>query len=162
MKKLVALALTLVSVFVFSTALASSVAVENVTISVNGESIEEHLCENENEALCIPLIPVATKLGYTLDKSELEEGGAYRVVYTLTPSQPGSQLMVAYSVENELPTAVAISKDQILLPLEQSMTLKDGLPYLPAEFFETGMCVEFSLDEDAGILSITPIAQDAE
>ena len=93
----------------------------------------------------------------------MSEGDVCRVVYTLTPGQDSGdaatfELMVAYSIENGQPTAVAVSKNQMLLPLKQSMTLVDEEPYLPTEFFETGMCVSFTLDEATQTLDMSTIS----
>lgn len=144
-------------------AMASGVDADSLNLTVNGGEVDGSACSNAEGGLCLELLPVAEALGYEVDKSELEEGDAYRVVYTLTPAPAedgsvGSQLMVAYSIEDKAPSAVAISKDQVLLPLKQSMTLKDGSPYLPTEFFETGMCVTFTLDGDTQTLDIISVS----
>ncbi len=38
------------------------------------------------------------------------------------------------------------------------MTLVDEEPYLPTEFFETGMCVSFTLDEATQTLDMSTIS----
>lgn len=130
-----------------------------VNITLSGSPIDGGSCYNEDGALCLQMLPVAKALGYKVETSELKESDAYRVVYTLTPKPAedgsvGSELMVAYSIEDGQPLAVAVSKDQIMLPLKQSMTLADDEPYLPTEFFETGMCVMFSMDSETQTLDI--------
>ena len=133
------------------------------TLTVNGGETDAGTCYNSDGALCLELLPVAEALGYSVDRSELSEGDVCRVVYTLTPGQDSGdaatfELMVAYSIENGQPTAVAVSKNQMLLPLKQSMTLVDEEPYLPTEFFETGMCVSFTLDEATQTLDMSTIS----
>lgn len=132
-------------------------------LTVNGSEVDADACYNSDGALCLDLLPVAEALGYSVDRSELSEGDVCRVVFTLTPGQDSGdaatfELMVAYSIEDGQPTAVAVSKDQILLPLKQSMTLVDGEPYLPTEFFETGMCVTFTMDEATQTLDMSSMS----
>lgn len=132
-------------------------------LTVNGSDADAGTCYNSDGALCLELLPVAEALGYTVDRSELSEGDVCRVVYTLTPGQDSGdaatfELMVAYSIESGQPTAVAVSKNQMLLPLKQSMTLVDEEPYLPTEFFETGMCVTFTLDDETQTLDMSTIS----
>ncbi len=84
------------------------------TLTVNGGETAG-TCYNSDGALCLELLPVAEALGYSVDRSELSEGDVCRVVYTLTPGQDSGdaatfELMVAYSIENGQPTAVAVSK----------------------------------------------------
>lgn len=162
MKRYLSILLAVLCIMMAAPALADMASAESIALTVNGTAIEGSACTNPDGALCLPLVPVAEALGYKVEISELTEGDAYRVVYTLTPqpqegcpAQP--QLMVAYSIEGDQPTAVAISKDQILLPLKQSMTLKDCEPYMPSEFFETGMCVAFECAEDMQTLNITQV-----
>jgi hypothetical protein len=163
MKKFVSVLIFAMCLMLVMPALASGVDAASLNLTVNGGEVDGSACNNAEGGLCLEMLPVAEALGYSVDKSELEEGDAYRIVYTLTPSPAedgsvGAQLMVAYSIEDEAPSAVAISKDQVLLPLKQSMTLKDGKPYLPTEFFETGMCVTFTLDGDTQTLDIISVS----
>lgn len=164
MKKYLCALLAAICLCLALPALAEVTDAEALTLTVNGAAIDGSACLNPDGALCLPLVPVAEALGYTVEIGELEEGDAYRVVYTLTPPQPldgcpaQSQLMVAYSIEDGAPTAVAVSKDQILLPLKQSMTLVDSEPYMPTEFFETGMCAAFVLASDSQTLDIVQVS----
>ena len=145
--------------------LADGLDVDSMNLSVNGAAIDASACSNADGALCLPMLPVAEALGYSVDKSELSADDAYRVVYTLTPAPAedgtvGSQLMVAYSIVDSEPSAVAVSKDQVLLPLKQSMTLVDDEPYMPTDFFETGMCLTFTLDGNTNTLDILSVICD--
>lgn len=164
-KKLIVLAVMALCMCLSLPAFADSMDVTTINLTVNGMAIDGSACSNPDGAMCLPLLPVAEALGYTTEVSELSDGDAYRVVYTLTPApdedgDTGSQLMVAYSIENEMPSAVAISKDQVLLPLKQSMMLVDSQPYMPTEFFETGMCVAFTYDDDTQTLDMTCVVYD--
>ena len=146
-------------------ALGDGLDVDSMNLSVNGAAIDASACSNADGALCLPMVPIATALGYSVEQSELSDGEAYRVVYTLTPAPAedgtvGSQLMVAYSIVDGEPSAVAVSKDQVLLPLKQSMTLIDDEPYMPTEFFATGMCVTFTLDGNTNTLDILSMVCD--
>lgn len=158
------LAILLIAALAIAPALADPGDPQSFMLSVNGQPIDGVTCYNPDGALCLPLLSVAEALGYTVETGELVEGDAYRIVYTLTPlpaedGTVGAQLMVAYSIENELPSAVAISKDLMMLPLKQSMTLFDGEPYMPTEFFEIGMYAAFAFDEPALTLDIQVIEQ---
>lgn len=158
----VLLAIALIASLAIAPALADPAQPQPFLLSVDGAAIEGMTCYNPDGALCLPLLPVAGALGYTVETSELVEGDAYRVVYTLTPAPADdgsvlSQLMVAFSLDDEQPSAVAISKDLMMLPLKQSMTLVDGEPYMPTEFFEVGMYATFALDETTNTLNIQVI-----
>lgn len=153
----------LIAALCLGLALQASAAKAEYSITVNGGESDASACYNPDGALCLELVPVADALGYSVDISELSEGDVRRVVYTLTPGQDSGdgatfELMVAYSIESGQPTAVAVSKDQILLPLKQSMTLVGEEPYLPLEFFETGMCVSFALDEQTQTLDLSTVS----
>ena len=165
MKKFICILLTVMCLCLALPVLADGLDVGSMNLSVNGAAIDASACSNADGALCLPMLPVAEALGYSVDKSELSADDAYRVVYTLTPAPAddgtvGSQLMVAYSIVDGEPSAVAVSKDQVLLPLKQSMTLVDDEPYMPTEFFETGMCVTFTLDGNTNTLDILSVICD--
>lgn len=165
MKKFICILLTVMCLCLALPVLADGLDVDSMNLSVNGAAIDASACSNADGALCLPMLPVAKALGYSVDKSELSADDAYRVVYTLTPAPAedgtvGSQLMVAYSIVDSEPSAVAVSKDQVLLPLKQSMTLVDDEPYMPTDFFETGMCVTFTLDGNTNTLDILSVICD--
>ena len=135
-------------------------------VTVNDVDVGAQSCFNADGALCIQLKPVAQALGYQLEENSVEQDGICRYVLSLTPPQPASAdqfamnsmnatpLMVAYTVDSFGISAVAVSKDQMLLPLKQSMTLVDGEPYMPTEFYVTGMCASVVANVDANSLNI--------
>ena len=149
MKKFICILLTVMCLCLALPVLADGLDVGSMNLSVNGAAIDASACSNADGALCLPMLPVAEALGYSVDKSELSADDAYRVVYTLT-----------YSIVDSEPSAVAVSKDQVLLPLKQSMTLVDDEPYMPTDFFETGMCVTFTLDGNTNTLDILSVICD--
>ena len=98
MKKFICILLTVMCLCLALPVLADGLDVDSMNLSVNGAAIDASACSNADGALCLPMLPVAKALGYSVDKSELSADDAYRVVYTLTPAPASMESAISAAI----------------------------------------------------------------